>query len=53
MLTEKAKNGISDISSSEGKLRRLTLLCKIIRPEKGLTRKKLESLAHARAIFTY
>jgi hypothetical protein len=48
MLTEKAKNGISDISSSEGKLRRFTLLCKIIRLEKGLTRKKLENLAEQR-----
>ncbi|MEM3612660.1 MAG: hypothetical protein QW090_04815 [Candidatus Bathyarchaeia archaeon] len=45
MARVKKGYGISDISSSEGKLRRYTLLCKIIRSEKKLTRKKLESLA--------
>jgi len=48
MSREKPKNGISDISSSEGKLRRFTFLCKVIRSEKGLTRKKLENLAEKR-----
>jgi len=45
MYKEKKGIGISDISSSEGRLRRFTFLCKIIRSEKGLTRKRLENLA--------
>jgi hypothetical protein len=44
MYELKKRNGISDISSSEGRLRRFTFLCKIIKSEKGLTRKRLESL---------
>ncbi len=32
--------GISDITSSEGRLHRFTLICKVIGSEKGLTRKK-------------
>jgi DNA-binding transcriptional regulator YhcF (GntR family) len=44
MYNVKTKNGISDISSSEGRLRRFTLLCKIIKSENGLTRRKLENL---------
>lgn len=45
MYKVKRGNGISDISSSEGRLRRFTFLCRIIKSEKGLTRKRLESLA--------
>jgi len=48
MFRERTKNGISDISSSEGKLRRFTFLCNLIKSEKGLTRKKLENLAEKR-----
>jgi ribosomal protein S19E (S16A) len=44
MTTEKAKIGISDISSSEGRLSRYTQLCHSIKSQKGLTREKLQSL---------
>lgn len=41
-------SGISDISSSEGRLQRFTLICKLIRSERGLTRKKVEDLIKKR-----
>ena len=40
--------GISDISSSEGRLHRFTLICKLIGSQRGLTRKKVEDLIKKR-----
>jgi hypothetical protein len=39
------KIGVSDITSSESKLKRFTLLCRIVRSERGLNVKKLTRLA--------